>query len=204
MPYVILFFLWVGWCGLHSGLITKSVTEYLQLRLGKWAPYYRLFYNGMALVTLMPVVGYTFSIEKPPVFCWDGWLHVFQGLLLVLAGFLFMGGAKRYDLAQFIGLRQIREGKSCSALTDNCRLDTSGVLNVVRHPWYAGGIFLVWARNLDVTAIVVNLVISGYFILGAVLEEKKLMMEYGTEYRAYQRRVSMLIPVKWIFNHWRS
>lgn len=202
MPYFILIILWLGWCALHSLLITKNVTGYLQPRLGRWVPYYRLFYNCIALLTLIPVLGYTLSMEGTIVFYWQGGFRIIQALLLVLASFFFIAGANRYDMAQFLGLRQIRADKACSALTDDCLLDTKGILNVVRHPWYTGGILLVWSRDLRVETVLVNLVISGYFIIGAVLEERKLVGEYGTEYKAYQQRVSMLVPIKWLLKKW--
>jgi len=92
---------------------------------------------------------------------------------------------------QFLGLRQIKDEKSCSVLTDDCSLDTTGILSVVRHPWYAGGILIVWARPLDAAAVLTNLVITGYFIVGAFLEERKLKLQFGQAYDDYRRQVSM-------------
>jgi protein-S-isoprenylcysteine O-methyltransferase Ste14 len=46
--------------------------------------------------------------------------------------------------------------------------------------------------------ILMNLVLTGYFLVGAILEEKKLLAEFGEEYRGYQRDVSMLFPFKWL------
>lgn len=75
---------------------------------------------------------------------------------------------------------------------------------MVRHPWYAGGILIVWGRNLDMAAILTNLVITGYFIIGAYLEERKLLVEFGEEYIDYQRQVSMLFPFKLIRQKFRD
>jgi methanethiol S-methyltransferase len=38
------------------------------------------------------------------------------------------------------------------------------------------------------------LVITGYTVLGARLEEKKLVVQFGEMYKLYQQRVPMLIP----------
>jgi protein-S-isoprenylcysteine O-methyltransferase Ste14 len=35
-------------------------------------------------------------------------------------------------------------------------------------------------------------------IVGTCLEEKKLIREFGEKYIAYQKRVSMLIPYRWL------
>ena len=60
------------------------------------------------------------------------------------------------------------------------------------------GILIVWARNLDMAVILTSLVITGYFLIGAFLEERKMLAEFGEEYTGYQRRVSMLFPFKWV------
>jgi methanethiol S-methyltransferase len=202
--YVVLISLWGAWCFLHSFLITPTVTGFVRKRFEKAYRYYRIFYNFIALVTLIPVLVYSFSIKGLPVFRWEGPFRIVQGLLLVSALLLFMGGARRYDLAQFLGIRQAREDSACSILTDDCRLDTGGILGMVRHPWYAGGILIIWARNLDMVAILTSLVITGYFFIGTFLEERKLLAEFGEEYIDYQQRVSMLFPLKWVIQKLRG
>ncbi len=89
-------------------------------------------------------------------------------------------------------------------IADDCRLDTSGILEMVRHPWYAGGILIVWTRNLDMAAILTNLVITVYFFIGGFLEERKLRTEFGKEYVDYQQRESMLFPFKWAIQKLRG
>jgi protein-S-isoprenylcysteine O-methyltransferase Ste14 len=196
--YVVLISLWGIWCFLHSFLITPAVTGFVQKRFEKAYRYYRVYYNFIALASLIPVLIYSFSIKVIPVFRWEGPFRIVQGLLVVSALLLFIGGARFYDLAQFLGIRQVRENSACSLLTNDCRLDSGGILGMVRHPWYAGGILIVWARNLDMAAILTNLIINGYFLIGTLLEERKLLSEFGEEYVNYQQHVSMLFPFKWI------
>ena len=196
--YVVLISLWGAWCFLHSFMITPTVTGFVQKRFEKAYRYYRIFYNFIALATLTPVLVYSFSIKGLPIFRWEGPFRIVQVLLLFSALLLFIGGSRRYDLNQFLGIRQVRENSACSVLTDDCRLDTGGILAMVRHPWYAGGILIVWTRNLDMASILTSLVITGYFLIGAFLEERKLLAEFGEEYIDYQRRVSMLFPFKWV------
>lgn len=198
--YVVLILLWSAWCFLHSFMITPMVTGFIRKHFKRAFRYYRIFYNIMALVTLVPVLIYSFSIKEVPVFLWEGPFRIVQGLFLLCALMLFIAGARRYDLAQFLGIRQVRENSVCNVLTDDCQLDTGGILGMVRHPWYTGGILIVWARNLDVSAILTSLVLTVYFLMGAFLEEKKLVAEFGEEYINYQQRVSMLFPFKWIKN----
>jgi methanethiol S-methyltransferase len=195
--YLVLICLWVCWCALHSLLISRPVTGFLERRFGAAFRFYRIVYNIAALVTLIPVLIYTYSLEGPELFHWAGPLRLVQALLGVAALILFATGARQYDFYRFLGLQQVRENDSCSALTDDCHLDTRGILALVRHPWYSGGILIVWARDLDWTAILTNLVITGYFVIGAVLEEKKLVAQFGETYIGYRKRVSMFFPFKW-------
>lgn len=202
--YWLLALIWSAWCFFHSFFISRSVDRFLRKRLGDGYRYVRVGYNLLALASLVPVLVFSESLRAAPVFSWAGPLRIGQGLMLLGAFLLFAAGARRYDFLQFAGLRQIRSVNDCSAITEDCSIDTTGVLGVVRHPWYSGGILLIWARNLDPAALVTNTVLTVYFIVGAFLEERKLLDEYGASYRAYQRRVSMLVPVKWLLGRWRS
>jgi len=200
MPTILLVTLWIAWCVLHSALTSLTVTESLRKRFPDGFRFYRIFFNFIAAATLLPVLLYSFSQRGDPVVTWDGPWRIIPILLGTAALFLFVAGARRYDFFQFLGLRQIRDNKSCSVLTDDCSLDTGGVLSVVRHPWYSGGMLIVWARPLDLAAILTNLVICGYFWVGAILEERKLKVLFGQQYADYQNRVSMLFPTKWLMS----
>jgi methanethiol S-methyltransferase len=197
MEYVILALLVLFWCVLHSALISVPVTEYLHGRLGPTFRFYRLFFNIVSLLTLIPIIVYASSVRTEPVFRWEG-LRILQLLMLGAAALLFYLGACRYDAGRFLGSKQIREENSSKGLTEAGALDTSGVLGIIRHPWYLGSLFLIWSRPLDVSAILVNALLSCYLIAGAYLEERKLVREFGEKYRAYQKRVSMFLPYKWL------
>jgi protein-S-isoprenylcysteine O-methyltransferase Ste14 len=177
-------------------MISISVTEYLIKRLGTEYRFYRLFFNVVAALTLIPVVLFASSARTEPIFSWDGYMRIIQVILIGISALLFLLGARRYDARQFIGLKQIRDGTSNKAITHAGELDTSGVLAVTRHPWYLASILTIWARPLDISAILVNVILTCYLIAGTYLEERKLVREFGDQYRAYQKRVSILIPYK--------
>ena len=82
-------------------------------------------------------------------------------------------------------------------MTESGELDTTGVLSIVRHPWYLAVFILLWASDQNAATIIVNLVLSAYLIVGTLLEERKLILEFGDKYRKYQENVSMFIPLKW-------
>lgn len=198
MNYVWLTIALVTWCALHSVLIAAPVTVWLRRCLGVRYRYYRLLFNCVAGVTLVPVLMFARTLRGEIVFRWEGSLLVVQLLLLAAALLLFAAGGRHYDLQQFLGWRQIRSDATAGALTDTGHLDTTGVLGLTRHPWYLGAILMLWSfwRTTHVSTLIVNVVFTIYLIVGTLLEERKLVCEYGEEYRHYQRQVSMLVPVK--------
>lgn len=125
-------------------------------------------------------------------------MRIGQVLLLVVAILLFFFGGRHYDVSQLLGIKQIKEGTSNKAITDSGELDSSGVLGITRHPWYLATILLIWARQLDASAIFINVILTSYLIVGTYLEEKKLVREFGEKYLVYQKSVPMLIPYKWL------
>jgi len=196
--YVMLSLLVIAWCVLHSAIISVSVTEYFKKRLGSEFRFYRLFFNLISFLTLIPVALFAYSIRAETIFHWDGYMRIGQVLLLVVAVLLFFLGGRHYNARQVLGIKQIKEGTLNKAISDTGELDTSGVLGITRHPWYLATILLIWARQMDASVLFVNVILTSYLIVGTVLEEKKLIREFGEKYEAYQDRVSMLIPFKWL------
>lgn len=196
--YLMLSLLVIAWCVLHSVMITVSVTEYLKKTLGPIFRFYRLFYNIISILTLIPVVIYAYSIQTQVIVNWNGYMRIYQVILLGIAVLFFYLGGRHYDARQVLGIRQIMERTSNKVITDTGELYTSGVLGITRHPWYLAAMLFIWARQLDISAILVNVILTFYLVVGTYLEEKKLIREFGEKYIAYQKRVSMLMPYKWI------
>jgi methanethiol S-methyltransferase len=190
--------LWILWCALHSILITKTVTDYARKKLGYQYRFYRLFFNTISLITLAPLLHYSVSYKGPLVFQWEGSLLIVKYLLLVTSIFLFVAGARHYSMSQFIGIHQIKTGKTDHTLSELGTFDTSGILSVIRHPWYTGGIIILWSSDMYLSTLLNNIVVSAYFIVGSYLEERKLLRDFGDKYREYQKNVSMLVPYKWL------
>jgi len=196
MQYFVLAVLWIAWCVLHSAMISISVTDYLKRRLGQAFRFYRLTFNMVALLTLVPVAMYERAIHGYWAFWWEGSNVFLQIMLIAIAFLLFLAGARHYDFLEFAGLRQIREGISGTTLSKTDDLDTKGILGIIRHPWYTGSIVIIWARDLTQATVVTNIILTVYLIVGAHLEERKLAMKYGQKYRTYQEKVPMFIPCK--------
>ena len=200
MKYTSLIILWIIWCSVHSGMISLTVTGYLNVKLEKYFKFYRLFFNFTAFITLVPLILYTQSLKGNLIFRWEGHLLLIKYFLAAISAALLIAGALKYDMFQFIGVRQIISGKSYSTLSENGEIVTSGILGITRHPWYLGSIIFFWIyyNDLYVSTLIVSVILTIYLVIGAALEEKKLLLEFGASYRDYMTRVSMLFPFKWL------
>jgi methanethiol S-methyltransferase len=196
--------LWILWCALHSTLITTDVTDYMKKWLGDRYRFYRLFYNIVAVVTLLPLAYYSLSIQGAPIFRWQGPLVIAKYVLQVTSLYLFIAGASHYRMSQFLGIHQIKTGQADHTLSEHDTFDTTGILDVMRHPWYVAGIMIVLARDISLSTLLSNIVICAYFVVGAILEERKLVLEFGEKYRDYQKNVSMFLPYKWLNSLYRN
>jgi protein-S-isoprenylcysteine O-methyltransferase Ste14 len=197
VKYLPLALAWAAYGALHSAMVSETATGFLRRCLGGAFRFYRLFFNAVATVLLVPVVSYSLSFRRGLVVRWDGPWLVVRYALVAVGVVLFVTGGRHYRLGQFIGISQLR-GTPTGGLATGGAIDSSGVLGVIRHPWYTGLVLLFWARDLDVAGLVVSSVLTVYILVGTLLEERKLVHEFGDAYRSYQRRVSMFVPIKWL------
>lgn len=139
MEYLVLAGLWIGWCAMHSALISLTVTDYLKARLGDGYRFYRLFYNAFALLTLIPVVSYGAGLKGQALFVWDGPWAVLRLALAATAAALFVAGGRKYDMLQMLGLRQIISGKAHSVLTAAGNIEVKGGEPTGLPPFFVAG-----------------------------------------------------------------
>jgi len=184
---------WAAFGAVHSALASRTGTALLQRASGG---FHRIVFNLVAFATLVPLLVYAAGVRGDVFFRWDGPLLAGKVALLAGAALLFVAGGRHYSMRRLLGFAQLRRGPSVAAGAGG-RLDSTGILGLVRHPWYTGCILLIWAGDLDLPRLAANVVFTAYVVVGTLLEEKKLVAEFGEEYRSYQRRVSMLVPLKW-------
>jgi len=197
---------WVLWCTMHSLLIEPGVFERLQRLVPSLGRYYRILYNSVSLATFLPLFWYSRALADDPIFVWQGWASVIRYFLLAIAIFLFSSGAKRYDLQDFLGVRQLRSGKRHLLLSADEAFREAGIHAVTRHPWYLGSLLFVWTilPRYSAGELVAVSVLSVYLLVGTWSEERKILQHYGAGYRRYQQNVSMLFPWKWLKRCYRQ
>jgi protein-S-isoprenylcysteine O-methyltransferase Ste14 len=180
-------------------MIALRVTDYLKVRLGSGYRYYRLVFNGVSIVTLAPLLIYGRRIDAPVLYEWHGPLLWLKFILLAAAIGLFVMGAQKYDMLSFAGIRQLHTGNRHAVMSETGAIDSSGILGLIRHPWYLGALFFIWSDDtaITVSSLIVDLILTIYVVCGTLLEERKLVVELGDAYRKYQKQVPMLVPTRW-------
>jgi protein-S-isoprenylcysteine O-methyltransferase Ste14 len=183
---------WLLYGALHSVLAAPGFKRRVAAGLPRLMPAYRLLYNLFAGVTLLPILWLLGREASPWLWRWHGvWAWGMNGLAL-LAAVLLLAGPGLYDLAEFLGLRQLREGRDTPEDREPFRIST--LHRYVRHPWYALSLVLIWTRDMNAPLLVSALWITAYFLIGSRLEETKLLARFGAGYEEYRRRVPGFLP----------
>jgi len=192
---IILAGVWLAYFLIHSVLASLTVKRWVADRYPVLMPAYRLSFNLLAVLLLIPPLYLTYGWQGPWLWRWTGigWWLANGVALLALA--LFYWSLRYYDIREFMGSRQwqAREGK----VEDQERLHISPLHRHVRHPWYALALVLIWTRDMNGAFLVTAVAISLYFIVGSRLEERKLVAFHGDAYRGYLKQVPGLLPRPW-------
>ena len=98
-----------------------------------------------------------------------------------------------YDLLTFTGIRQMMQFRKTKKQAPG-EIKKTGLLGIVRHPLYLGVIIFIWCNTFSTTDIVINSVLTIYIFLGTLLEEQKLVLEFGDSYIQYKKEVPMIVP----------
>lgn len=175
----------------HSLLATDRIKNIARAHLGKFFRFYRILFVFISILTFTPafLVWIKYSTSTPLVYSIPQWFY--PAIIVIRLGALGMlaYAAFQTDILDFIGARH---GKNA--------LITGGAYGIVRHPLYSSGIILILSKmEMSLLDIMAVLLVSCYLVIGAFIEERRLISVFGDEYREYRERVSMFIPVKWVW-----
>jgi len=194
MKYVYITFLWAAYCALHSYLISIGFTSFLTRRLKQYYAFFRIFYIVFSTALLIPLINYSSQLDTQIIIVDGLTLSIVRKVLT--AGSLvifFWAFFFDYDSLSFFGIRQILNFRKTTEAHPP-ELKRNGLLGVMRHPMYFALIIFLWSQTYRMVDIVVNSVLTLYVIIGTILEERKLLLEFGDVYKKYQMEVPMLIP----------
>lgn len=184
---------------LHSWLASPAVKTYSRRLLGEKSDrYYRLIYNIIAVLTLLPIVLLVVLLPNRVLYlARKPWLYLLlAGQVAALIG-LFIG-LWQTGISDFLGL-SLLYGVPCQLKSNT--LIATGLYRCVRHPLYTVGLFFIWLMPIMTTNLfTVNLCLTLYIIVGIYFEERKLVRDFGDSYVSYRRSTPMLVPRPWTKN----
>jgi protein-S-isoprenylcysteine O-methyltransferase Ste14 len=144
---------------------------------------------------LLPPVWLLFSYPGQTLWRWPAAVHGLLDALALLALAGFAWSTRYYDTGEFLGTRQLRDPGTTPI--DRAPLSLSPLHRWVRHPWYFLGLVILWTRPMDAALLTSAIVLTGYVVIGARLEDAKLVERYGEAYRHYRKQVPGLLPRPW-------
>ena len=204
LPFLLSFLLWST---LHSITAATATKEMMRSLLGTRAyeGLYRLLYNLFAVLTFLPVLYFYIVLPDEPLWSvgepWHWLLWALQGAGaagLVLALW-------QTDFWSFAGVKQAYRFVLGEPINAEARqtlgetLVVSGLYRYMRHPLYSFSMLFLWANPVMTrNSLILAVTFSLYFVVGSVLEERRLARQFGELYVAYQRRVPRFVPRPWL------
>jgi protein-S-isoprenylcysteine O-methyltransferase Ste14 len=185
--HIIWGFQWVFYCLIHSFLANNYIKDKATYYLKVGSNGYRIAYNCNAFVHLSALVWFHIELKSPLLFS--------PGV--VSTAFAIGIGSVGLGIMLICVAKYFRQLSGISGGEETTELYTSGLHRYVRHPLYLGtfifliGLFLYWPFLKNA---MVALIIIVYTLFGILLEEKKLLREFGSAYQRYQQKVPMIIP----------
>jgi methanethiol S-methyltransferase len=177
---------------LHSWLASTRVKAWVRARLGESAAAgYRLFFNLVGGITLLPVLALTRFLPDQPLYQIPSPANLLFLLLQLCGAGIAALGVLQTGALDFLGLNVLLKRDS----TEPAGLVTTGLYRFVRHPLYSGSLLFLWFNpSMSLNLLALNLGASLYLLVGSWFEERKLLREFGETYAEYRRRTPALIP----------
>lgn len=180
------------WAGMHSLLASLPAKALARRLLGPAADrWYRPAYSAFALLSLLPLLWLAYTL--PDAFLYSvpaPWRWLMRaGQLLAAAGFAVAGW--QMSGLRFLGLTSLLRPEPAGP----SQLQVTGLYRCMRHPIYTFSMLFLWLNpDMTVNRLLLTALVSLYFYLGSIHEERRLVAEFGAVYQQYQRQVPRFLP----------
>jgi len=172
---------------LASKMIKKSVEGHYP---GFYARFYRITYNFVAVVALIPVGWLMQTLPDRQLYTIPYPFIIVTLIIQGVAGLAAVFALQGTGTGAFLGFDQLfgvpdRPGQ----------LKTDGLYRYVRHPIYSCGLIIIWLLPwMTVNRLALIASVTAYLLIGVLFEERKILSDFGEEYARYRSQTPMLIP----------
>jgi protein-S-isoprenylcysteine O-methyltransferase Ste14 len=171
-----------------SNTIKRLIRRWLGPASDRW---YRFVYNFWAGISFLPILWLLWYLPDRVIYRIPMPWVLFTTIIQLVGVLIILIGIQQAGTLSFLGIQQVI-GQNHSS---DEPLVVSGLYAYIRHPLYTGGLLFIWpAPLLSQNLLTLFIVITIYLVIGARLEENRLLQEFGDEYRCYQKEVPMLFP----------
>ena len=179
---------------IHSVLASYSSKDWFRRWWGdgNYHRYYRLFFSLQAAILFAPVLLLVailpdksiYSIPTPWVYLTS--LVQFLAVLALIHSVMLTGALRFTGILQALYPEQAKRPIA---------LVSRGLYRWVRHPLYICTFVFIWLTpKMSWNVLAMNIGITVYTMIGAILEERKLINEFGELYTEYRRKTPFIIP----------
>jgi methanethiol S-methyltransferase len=176
----------------HSGMVRRSIRARLTAAI---APRYQGAVYAIASGVILTLVVLLWQRSETRLLVLDGAPLWIARACAVAAVVVFVRSAyvlgSLFDPLGLVPIKRHLRGIADQPST----FVVKGPYRWVRHPLYSCILVLFWS-NPELTAdrLLFNVVWTGWIVAATVFEEADLVNDFGDSYRAYRRKVPMLVP----------
>ena len=123
--------LWMGYFIIHSVLASQMTKDYIKAKYAGFFPCYRLAYNLIAIITLIPIAIVHFQDNSSPILLWPEWSNTLTMAMTLAALGGFIWSLKYYDMSVFSGLSSCQR-RTTESISEGFSI--SPMHRFVRHP----------------------------------------------------------------------
>ncbi len=191
----------------HSLFASRRIKTWFETNFPKIKAFYRLIYTIIQTVLFLIMIIF---LPRPSGILWEvkGIVYwIFR--MLQLAGLVgFFWAARSFNLKEFVGLQQTLEffkSKSSKVEMETPEFHTNGAFAYMRHPLYSfTTLIFLFEPQMNVFKLLFLIWLIIYFWIGSILEEKRMIEQFGEPYREYQRSVNRFLPKIKKIIHWNE
>lgn len=179
---------------IHSLLAAHRTKDWIKNWWGEYLynRFYRLFFSIQAALLFIPVLLLVSILPDETIYRIPApWVYLTIALQ-ILAVFGVLHSIMLTGMLRFTGIQQAVDPDQAQR---PIKLVIRSLYGWVRHPIYTCMFVFIWlVPVMTWNILALNIGISVYNVLGALLEERKLKSEFGKSYEEYSQQTPFLVP----------